>query len=97
MRKPTFCIICENKDADQLRGNLANQLCGNRKADQGLCFCYIDSTIHLIPKSEISNLQPYSVVVQPSLCQTWSETPKTCFVTTRRNNFKFLQNNREAV
>ena len=29
MRKPTFCI-CENKDADQLRGN------GNREADQRL-------------------------------------------------------------
>ena len=32
-RKPTFCI-CENKDADQLRGN--------READQRLCFRYID-------------------------------------------------------
>ena len=32
MRKPTFCI-CENKDADQLRGN--------READQRLCFRYI--------------------------------------------------------
>ena len=29
MRKPDFCI-CENKDADQLRGN--------READQHLCF-----------------------------------------------------------
>ena len=36
--KPTFCI-CENKDADQL--------CGNREADQRLCFRYIDSTIPL--------------------------------------------------
>ena len=47
MRKPTFCI-CENKDADQLRGN--------RKADQRLCFRYIDSTIPLLSKSEISSL-----------------------------------------
>ena len=31
MRKPMFCI-CQNKDADQLRGNC--------KADQRLCFCY---------------------------------------------------------
>ena len=45
MRKPTFCI-CENKDADQLRGN--------READQCLCFRYTDSTIPLPPKSEIS-------------------------------------------
>ena len=44
MRKPTFCI-CENKAADQLRGN--------READQRLCFRYIDSTIPLLPKSEI--------------------------------------------
>ena len=46
MRKPTFCI-CENKDADQL--------CGNRKADQRLCFRYIDSTVPLLSKSEISS------------------------------------------
>ena len=47
MRKPDFCI-CENKDADQLRGN--------READQRLCFRYSDSKIHLLPKSEISSL-----------------------------------------
>ena len=47
MRKPAFCI-CENKDADQLRGN--------READQRLCFRFIDSTIPLLPKSEISSL-----------------------------------------
>ena len=47
VRKPAFCI-CENKDADQL--------CGNREADQRLCFHYIDSTIPLLSKSEISRL-----------------------------------------
>ena len=47
MRKPTFCI-CENKDADQLRGN--------HEGDQRLCFRYMDSTIPLLPKSEISSL-----------------------------------------
>ena len=47
MRKPDFGI-CENKDADQLRGN--------RYADQRLCFPYLDSTIPLLPKSEISSL-----------------------------------------
>ena len=47
MRKATFGI-CENKDADQL--------CGNREADQRLCFRYIDSTIPLVPKYEISSL-----------------------------------------
>ena len=47
VRKHAFCI-CENKDADPLRGN--------READQGLCFCYTDSTIPLLPKSEISSL-----------------------------------------
>ena len=40
MRKPAFCIG-ENKDADQLRGN--------READQRLCFRYTDSTIPLLP------------------------------------------------
>ena len=74
MRKPAFCI-CENKDADQLRGNL--------EADERLCFRYTYSTILLLPKSEISSLQPYSVVTQPGLCRTWSEAPKTGFLTTR--------------
>ena len=40
IRKPDFCI-CENKDADQLRGN--------RETDQRLCFRYTDSTIPLLP------------------------------------------------
>ena len=46
VRKPAFSI-CENKDADQLRGN--------READQRLCFRYMDSTILLLFKSEISS------------------------------------------
>ena len=41
MRKPAFST-CQNKDADQLRGN--------READQCLCFRYTDSTISLLPK-----------------------------------------------
>ena len=47
MRKPDFRIF-ENKDADQLLGN--------READQRLCFRYTDSPIPLLPKSEISSL-----------------------------------------
>ena len=47
MRKPDFCI-CENKGADQLRSNCA--------ADQHLCFRYVDSTIPLLSKSQISSL-----------------------------------------
>ena len=70
VRKPAF-RICENKDADQLRG------------DQRLCFRHTDSAIPLLSKSEISSLQPSSVAVQPGLCQTWSETPKTGFLTMR--------------
>ena len=41
MGKPTICI-CENKDADQLRGN--------READQRLCFRYSDSIIPVLLK-----------------------------------------------
>ena len=74
VRKPAFCI-CENKDADQLRGN--------REANQRLCFRYIDSTIPLLSKSKILSLWPSSVAVQPGLCGTWSEIPKTGFLTTR--------------
>ena len=70
VRKPAFCI-CENKDADQLRGN--------READQRLCFRYTASTIPLLSKYEISSLYPSCVVVQPGLCGTWSETPKQVF------------------
>ena len=69
-RKTAFCI-CENKDADQL--------CGNRKADQRLCFRDIDSTIPLLPKYQISSLKPSSVVAQPGLCRTWSESPEDRF------------------
>ena len=76
MRKPAFCI-CENKGTDQLRGN--------RETDQRLCFRYMDSTAPLLPKSEFSSLWPSSVAVQPGLCLTWSETPKTGFLTTRLN------------
>ena len=70
MRKPTFCT-CENKDADQLRGD--------READQLICVRYIDSTIPLLSKSEISSLWPSSVAVQPGLCQTRSETRTLVF------------------
>ena len=45
MGKPTICK-CENKCADQLRGN--------HEADQRLCIRYTDSTIPLLPKYEIS-------------------------------------------
>ena len=72
--KPGFCI-CENKDADQLRGN--------READQRLCFRYIASTIPLLPKYKISSLLSSSVAVQPGLCGTRSKIPKTGFLTTR--------------
>ena len=40
MGKPAFCI-CENKDADQLRGTC--------EADQRLYFRYLDGTIPLLP------------------------------------------------
>ena len=64
VRKP-ICLG-ENKDADQLRGN--------READQRLCFRYTDSTFPplLIPKFSRSWVS--SVTVQAGLCWTWSET-----------------------
>ena len=46
MGKQTICTG-ENKGADQLRGN--------READQRLCFRYTDSTIPFLLKSEISS------------------------------------------
>ena len=44
MGKPTICIG-KNKDADQLRGN--------READQRLCFRYSDSTIPPLLNSKL--------------------------------------------
>ena len=73
LRKPAFCIY-EDKGADQLRDKHA--------ADQRLCFRKICSTLTLLSKSEISILKQSSVVVQPSMHLTWSETPKTGFVVT---------------
>ena len=55
MRKPVF-FMCENNGGDQLWGS--------RTADLCLCFHCIDSTIPLLPKFEISILQPSSVAVQ---------------------------------
>ena len=70
MGKPTISIG-ENKDADQLHGN--------READQRLCFRYSDSTIPLLLKSEISSFQHASVTVQPDLCRTRLETTLLVF------------------
>ena len=70
VRKRTFCI-CENKDADQLRGY--------READQRLSFRYTDSTIPLLPKSKNSSLWQSPVAVQPGLCQTLSESTLLVF------------------
>ena len=48
MRKPAFCIYeCENKCADQLHGN--------RAADQRLCFRYIDHIIPLLSKFQATS------------------------------------------
>ena len=42
MRKPAYL---------RMRKQWPDQLCGNRTADQRLCFCYIDSTLPLLPIS----------------------------------------------
>ena len=59
--EPEFCI-CENKDADQLRGYC--------EADRCLCFRFTDSTILLLPGYEILSLFSSSVTVQSGLCRT---------------------------
>ena len=57
MRKPTICIG-ENKDADQLRGN--------READQRLCFRHMDSTI-----SSSSYIQSFKLLALCCDCAAW--------------------------
>ena len=78
VRKPTICMG-ENKDADQLRGN--------READQRLCFRYTDSIFPplLIPKFSRSWVS--SVTVQGGLCRTCSETTLLVFSCTGSNCF----------
>ena len=70
MGKPTICIG-ENKGADQLRGN--------READQHLCFRYSGSTMPPLLNSKISSFYLASVAVQVGLCQSCSETTLSVF------------------
>ena len=62
IRKPPFCI-CENKDADQLRGN--------READQRLCFRYIDSTTP--STSYIRNFKPLAILCDCTAQFVWDQ------------------------
>ena len=64
MGRPTI-YICENKGADQLRGN--------PETDQRLCFCFSGSTILLLLSSRVSGFWPASVAVRVGLCRAWSE------------------------
>ena len=59
MRKPAFCIF-ENKGADQLHGN--------READQRLCFRYTDSTIPLLSSFYIQNFKHLTILCG---CTAW--------------------------
>ena len=82
MRKPTICIG-ENKDADQLRGN--------READQRLCFRYTDSTFPplLIPK--FSRFWVSSVTVQAGLVgipNCWFSHAQAQFYFSNQNAYK---------
>ena len=83
MRKPAFCM-CENKDADQLRGN--------RGADQCLCFRYTDGTIPLLPKYEI-----YYVDVQPDCIRPGRITRKRFSHNEAPFDSHFICNNRLTV
>ena len=56
MRKPDFCLG-ENKGADQLRGN--------READQRLCFRYSDSTIPLLLKPKFQASSSFLSLYRP--------------------------------
>ena len=68
--KTGFCIY-ENKDANQLRGD--------READQRLCSRYTDSTIFLLHKSEISSLCASSVAVQQQFVSDLVGNPEDRF------------------
>ena len=68
----------------------------NCTADQSLYFCYMDSTISLLLKPNISSVLLFCVTVQAALCWTWLETPKTGFLVSRlKLSFEFLAACRE--
>ena len=54
-----------------------------RRSDQRLCFRYSDGTFTRLSKSIISSLYSYFVAAKPGLCRTWSESPKTGFLTSK--------------
>ena len=51
----------------------------NSKSDQRLCFRYSDSAVPLLLKSKI--LGSIQATVQAGLCQNWSGTMQTGFLT----------------
>ena len=67
MRKPVYKYIYA-KTKPQI----------NCATDQCLCFCSTTATIPLLPKFQASSTL---MAVRPDLCVTWSETPKTGFLT----------------
>ena len=58
MRKPVFNAYAKTKV----------KISCTQLIMQSLYFRYIDSTIPLLPKSEISSISPSSVVVHPAVC-----------------------------
>ena len=74
MRELDFCKY-KNKDVDQL--------CSKCTADLHLCFRSMDNTMSLLLISKISSIKHSSVTVQIGMCQTWSETLKTGFLTSQ--------------
>ena len=74
--KTVFCFcICENKDADQLRGN--------READQRLCFPYTDSTIPYFLNTKFQASSHLLWLYNPVCVRPGRK--KTGFLTTRLN------------
>ena len=79
-KKQCICNIKHNNFNEMLTKNFnLNNWLFFRK-EKCLCFHYIASTIPLLSKSKISSFYQSSVVIQPCVCQTWSETLKTAFI-----------------
>ena len=71
IRIPVY-VICKQQSA--------NQPANSRSLISTIVFRCLDSILPLVSLSE--NLSLY-IAAQASLCLTWSETPKTCFLVTR--------------
>ena len=69
---------------------LKSEISSNCTADQRLCFRFTDITIPPLHITKFSSFYLFYVTVQIGLCQGWSETQKTVFISHRGSVHKVV-------